>query len=80
VKTKSIFGEPGVANSSHDFERAKGVSSFRFFRSSMANGWTSPLGWDPAENALKRSPPSLPRMASARIERAEFPVQRNRTL
>src|SRR5919198_1193814 len=46
----------------------------------MANGFTVPFGWLPAENALKRPRPSLRRIDSARIERAVFPVQRNRTL
>src|SRR5579863_8240529 len=40
----------------------------------------TPLGWLPAENARKRPTPSLRRIDSARIERALFPVHRNRTL
>src|SRR5436190_24138268 len=46
----------------------------------MANGFTVPLGWLPAENDWKRPRPSLRRIDSARIERAVFPVQRNRAL
>src|SRR5262245_51414995 len=46
----------------------------------MANGFTVPLGWLPAENDLKRPRPSLRRIDSASTERAVFPVQRNRTL
>src|ERR1700738_4090255 len=40
----------------------------------------TPLGWLPAEKALKRPAPTFRKMASARIERALLPVQRNRTL
>src|SRR5829696_1573385 len=46
----------------------------------MANGFTTPFGWLPAENALKRPAPSFRRRPSARIERAVFPVHRKRTL
>src|SRR5437660_2769465 len=46
----------------------------------IANGFTVPFGWLPAENDWKRPRPSLRRIDSARIERAVFPVQRNRTL
>src|SRR3546814_10012084 len=45
----------------------------------MVNGWTSPLGWLPALNDLKRPSPSRLRIASAMMERAELPVQRNST-
>src|SRR5271166_4068079 len=45
-----------------------------------ANGLTAPFGRLPAEKALNRVAPSLPRRLSAMIERAELPVQRNRTL
>lgn len=41
---------------------------------------TSPLGWLPAENARNLPFPSRFRIASAVIERAELPVQRNSTL
>jgi hypothetical protein len=40
----------------------------------------SPLGWLPAENARNLPFPSRFRIASAMIERAELPVQRNSTL
>src|SRR5690349_23637157 len=46
----------------------------------IANGFTVPLGWLPAENELKRPRPSLRKIDSARTERAVLPVQRNRTL
>lgn len=46
----------------------------------MASGLTQPFGWPPAEKARKRPLPSLLAIASARIERAEFPVQRKRIL
>ena len=39
-----------------------------------------PLGWLPAEKARNLPRPSRLRIASAMIERAEFPVQRKRTL
>ena len=45
-----------------------------------ATGCTSPFGKLPAEKARKRPSPSRLSSASARIERAELPVQRNRTL
>ena len=45
-----------------------------------ACGFTWPLGQEPAEKALNLSPPIRFRMVSARIERAELPVQRKRTL
>jgi hypothetical protein len=41
---------------------------------------TASLGCDPAENARNLPPLCLLRMASAKIERAEFPVQRKSTL
>jgi hypothetical protein len=45
-----------------------------------ASGRTVPEGWLPALNAVKSGVPFRLKMASAMIERAEFPVQRNRTL
>jgi len=41
---------------------------------------TSPFGWEPADQALNRPCPTRFRIASARIDRAELPVQRKRTL
>jgi hypothetical protein len=46
----------------------------------MACGFTTPVGMEPAEKALKRPPPSRFMIASAMIERAELPVHRKRTL
>ena len=46
----------------------------------MVCGLTWPFGWLPAEKAWKRPAPSLLRIASAMIERAELPVQRNSVL
>src|SRR6478735_9663349 len=45
-----------------------------------ASGCTAAFGVLPAENARKRPAPSLRRIDSARIERAELPVHRNSTL
>src|SRR5690606_3551104 len=80
VNTKSITGAPGWANSSQLFERKASVGYSKLPSTFKANGLTSPSGWLPAEKARKRPAPSLVRMLSARIERAELPVQRNRTL
>jgi hypothetical protein len=46
----------------------------------MASGRTTPDGWLPALKALKFGKPLRFMIASAIIERAEFPVQRNNTL
>ena len=43
-------------------------------------GWTSPLGLDPALKTSKRSPAAARRMPSAMWLRQEFPVQRMSTL
>jgi len=61
-------------------EHAGGKWLLRFDSALGGNGLTAPFGWLPAEKARKRPAPSLARMLSARIERAELPVQRNRTL
>jgi hypothetical protein len=47
---------------------------------SRARGWTSPFGWLPAEKDRNRPAPQRARSASARMLRAELPVQRKRTL
>src|SRR5579871_3427204 len=80
VKTKSSSGAPGPENSSQllDLNPSVGKPSPR--RRESACGFTVPFGQDPAENARNLSPPVLLRSASARIERAEFPVQRKSTL
>ena len=57
------------------------VTSWPRVRSrSITSGIGSGAGSEPAEYALNRPPPSLSRMASAMIERAEFLVHRNSTL
>src|SRR5579871_3514688 len=50
------------------------------WRTRSANGCGVPLGALPAEKARKRPAPSFRKIDSARIERAELPVQRNSTL
>ena len=50
------------------------------FKVSIADGCTYPLGFDPAENILKRSLAEFLRMPSAIWERQEFPEQRIRIL
>src|SRR5262249_3699904 len=67
-------------NSSQFLLRSASVGNRFFFRSSFANGFTFPVGCDPAENALKRDAAMAFSMTSAMIERAELPVQRNSTL
>ena len=80
VKTKSSGGAPGLANSLHDFERKPVTSKPRPRSSASVCGLTWPLGWLPALHARNRPAPTLFKIASAMIERAEFPVQRNSTL
>jgi hypothetical protein len=46
----------------------------------MASGLTIPAGWLPALKAVKFAAPLRFMIASAMMERAEFPVQRNNTL
>jgi hypothetical protein len=49
-------------------------------RAPRANGFTCPVGWLPAENALKRTRPASFISPSAMMERAEFPVHTKSTL
>src|SRR5262249_27896417 len=79
VNTKSSCGAPGLLNSCQLFERKPLTSKFSLRRSSSAFGCTAPFGWLPAEKAQNFPPPSRFMMASAMIERAEFPVHRNKT-
>src|SRR3954452_13057825 len=80
VKMKSNFGAPALANSSHDLERKPVTSKPRPLSSASVCGFTWPLGWLPALHARKRPAPTLFKIASAIIERAELPVHRNSTL
>src|SRR6202011_6322732 len=80
VNAKSNCGAPGVVNSFQFFERKPSVEQPNSKMVLSANGLTIPLGWLPAEKALKRPAPSFRRMLSAMIERALLPVQRKRTL
>src|ERR1700681_3644182 len=80
VKTKSITGASGPANSCQLFERKLSVGESRLLSTLIANGFTVPFGWLPAEKLRKYWRPSLRRIDSARIERALLPVHRKRTL
>src|SRR3546814_784529 len=80
VKMKSKRGAPGCENSSQLFERRPAVSNPSSSRRESACGWTSPLGKLPALKARKHPSPSRFSSASAKIERALFPVHRNSTL
>ena len=80
VKTKSICRASSPANSSQLLERRPSVANPFSPRRASAAGCTFPLGWLPAEKAWNRPAPLRLRIASARIERAELPVQRMRTL
>src|SRR5262245_48781242 len=80
VKMKSIRGASGVANTVQLFEAKPLVGSPKRSSSSSASRCTSPFGRLPAENALNRPSPSLLRIASAIMDRAEFPVHKKSTL
>jgi len=80
VKTKSRAGAPARSNSLQLFDRSPEMSWPRAFSTSSAIGWTLPWGWLPALYARILFSPSRFRMASARMLRAEFPVQRNSAL
>src|SRR5262249_45507961 len=80
VKMKSMCGASGVANAVQLFETNPEVGNPRRVSSLSANGCTSPLGRLPAEKALNLPSPSLLRIASAMIDRAEFPVHKKSTL
>src|SRR5476651_250050 len=68
-------------NSSADFERAALASRLYFSRSTRtASGFTRPVGCEPALNVSNRPRPICRSRYSPRMERAELPVQRMRTL
>src|SRR5256885_11249421 len=77
---KFIFGESGLANSSQLLLCKPAVGNCAASSVFSATGFTRPAGWLPALYAVKCGFPFWLRMASARIERAEFPVHRNKTL
>src|SRR5262249_39694566 len=79
VKTKSSSGAPGLANSPQSLLRKPLVGNFAASIWRRATGWTSPFGWLPALYAVNVGNPFLFMMASAIMERAELPVQRNST-
>src|SRR5262249_1304030 len=79
VKAKSSGGAPGFANSFHDFERKPDVSEPRLCNSWIVCRFPRALGWVPGVEAWNLPAPSLFRMASAMIERAELPVHKKRT-
>ena len=76
VKTKSSRGASSPSNSLQLFERSPSIGWPRSSSSSSAIGWTAPWGRLPALKARKRPAPSRSRIASARMLRAELPVQR----
>src|SRR5260370_29879552 len=80
VMTKCILGAPGLVNSSQLLLRARVAGKSASSSSCKAYGLTRPAGRLPALKPWKVGAPRWFRMASARIERAEFPVHRNRTL
>jgi hypothetical protein len=80
VKTKSSFGAPGAANSSHDLLRSPAVEIPADSIWLSASGRGCPDGWLPALYAVNLPLPLRFRIASAMIDRAELPVHRNRTL
>jgi hypothetical protein len=79
VNTKSSAGAPGAANSSQFLLRSPSVGSRFFCSSSMAYELTRPAGWLPALCAMNCPLPSVFIRTSARIDRAELPVQRKST-
>jgi hypothetical protein len=80
VKTKSSLGAPGPENSSQLLLRSPSIGICAASSRFSAYARTEPEGWLPALYAVNRGFPLKLRIASAMIERAEFPVQRNRTL
>jgi hypothetical protein len=70
----------GDANSSEPLLRKPVAGHPADSSKRVAFGLTRPVGWLPAVNARKFGLPLLFKMASAKMERAEFPVQRNSTL
>src|SRR5260221_94438 len=80
VKTKSIRGASAFANSSQLLLRRPSVEARASSICFSASGRTTPDGWLPALYAAKFGRPFRLRMASAMIDRAEFPVHRNKTL
>src|SRR6266704_2927292 len=80
VNTKSIFGAPGFANSSQLLLRKPSVGRRAISTCLSASERTTPEGWLPALCPVKKGLPFPLRIASAMIERAEFPVHRKRTL
>src|SRR5208283_4543600 len=80
VKTKFIRGAPGLANSSQLLLRRPATGKPATSSCFSASGLTRPVGWLPALKAWKLGLPRWFKIASARMERAEFPVQRNSTL
>src|SRR3984885_5182477 len=80
VKTKFISGALGLENSSQLLLRAFSVGRLAVCSCFRASGRTEPVGKLPALYAVKFGLRLPLRMASAMMERAEFPVQRNSTL
>src|SRR6202142_2999655 len=80
VNTKFIWGALGFANSSQLLLRRLSVGRCAVSSCLTASGLTKPEGWLPALYAVKVGRPLWLRIASAMIDRAEFPVHKNSTL
>jgi hypothetical protein len=83
VNAKSICGAPGNANSFHDLLRNPSVEIPAISSCFNASGRGVPVGLLPALYAVNVPPIFIARwfrIASARIDRAEFPVHKNKTL
>ena len=80
VKTKFNGGASGRENSSQGLLRRPLVGICAIVNCRRASGRMAPEGWLPALYAVKVGLPLKFRIASAMMERAEFPVHRNRTL
>src|ERR1019366_53130 len=80
VKTKSILGAPGAANSSQLLLRNPSVLSPCCRSNSSANGLTRPTGLLPALCARNLPLPNTLNSTSPKMLRAELPVHNTSTL
>src|ERR1700722_20977806 len=80
VNTKFMVAAPGMENSSQLLLRAASTGRSASCNCLIASGRTLPEGELPALYAVKCGSRLPLRIASAIIDRAELPVQRNRTL
>jgi hypothetical protein len=80
VKTKSNWRDPGSENSFQALLRSPVVEICATSSCRSASGRTMPEGWLPALYAVNAGFRLEFSIASAMMERAEFPVHRNKTL